>query len=219
MTASQQEQFRIFIADDDTIFRDSLRALLEREPNFQVVGESGDGYQVLEFLLEAKPHLLLLNLVLQRMTGYEVLRALPKMGNGFRTLIMSAEIDGLNVIEALKLGAQGVLLKDTSPELLFKSIRAVMAGEYWISNNSVPHLVKAIRRTIPAAQQACLSSREQQIVSAVLEGMTNSDVAQECNITERTVKNHLTNIFGKLKVSNRQELAYSLRPRDVSRTA
>jgi two-component system, NarL family, nitrate/nitrite response regulator NarL len=204
------EQIRILLADGDTVFRDSLRVLLEAEPDFTVCGEAGDGGTALKLVSDTKPDLLLLSLSLQLADGIEVLRALSLKSSGIRKVIISAGIDWSEATEALRLGAHGIVLKDASPDLLFKSIRTVMAGEYWISHACVPHLLHAINAKSAKRKSSLLSARELQVVAAVLEGRTNNDIAEELCIAERTVKNHLWGIFTKLGVKNRLELAHSM---------
>ena len=154
------KQIRIFLADDDAVFRESLRALLDAEPEFPVCGEAGDGGAVLKLVPELKPDLLLLSLSLRVMDGIEVLRTLSSKAVGVRKIILSAQVDWPDATEALRLGAQGIVLKDASPDLLFKSIRTVMAGEYWISHACVPHLLQAINSTSAKRTSSLLSARE-----------------------------------------------------------
>lgn len=209
--ASLRETKRIFIASQDALFSDSLRALLEREPDFRVIGEAGSRSKTVECLRKAKPDLLLLDLALPRMSSFEVLREISDMALNVRTMIVLTELDWLKATEALKLGACGVVLKDTSSELLFKSIRTVLNGEYWISHECVPRLVDALQATaISVAKNgngSHLSPREIQIVAAVMNGCANRDIAEEFSIAEQTVKNHLWSIFAKLGVKSRMELA------------
>lgn len=189
------------------MFRDSLRALLGHNPDFQVIGEAGNGSNTAQRVLEAKPDLLLLDLAMPRRSSFEVLQEISAADLNVRTIIVLAELDWLKATEALKLGARGMVLKDTNPELLFKSIRTVMNGEYWISHEGVPHIVNAIHATAPTGFSSRLSQREMQIVTAVLNGCTNRDIANEFGIAEQTVKNHLWSIFAKLGMKGRMELA------------
>ncbi|MBZ5544451.1 MAG: response regulator transcription factor [Acidobacteriia bacterium] len=205
---------RILIADDHQIYRIGLRRVLEAEPGFRVVGEAADGEQAIQLARQLNPHILLLDLAMPRRTGIEALRELATATVPVRTILLTAAIEPPQVVEALQLGARGVVLKSVgAAQLLIKSIRAVMAGQYWVGHESVTDLVKALRdfmpRELEAAQKKTfgLTSRELEIVAKIVLGYTNKDVAQEFSISEDTVKRHLTNIFDKLGVSNRLELA------------
>jgi DNA-binding NarL/FixJ family response regulator len=143
----------------------------------------------------------------------EVLRELTKADIAVRTLLVTASIDKSQIVQALKLGAYGVVLKESASRRLFDSIRCVMSGQYWVGRESVSDLIRALR-TIgntpePAARPRDfgLTRRELEIVTLVISGYSNPDIAHRCSISEQTVKHHVSNIFDKLGVSNRLELA------------
>jgi len=205
---------RILIADDHQIYRIGLRRVLEAEPGFRLVGEAADGEQAVQLARQLKPEILLLDLAMPRRTGIETLRELAAASVPVRTIVLAAAIEAAQVVEALQLGARGVLLKSVGvAQLLIKSIHAVMAGQYWVGHESVSDLVKALRELLPQTLEGAqkktfgLTPRELVIVSKIIVGYTNKDIAQELAISEETVKRHLTNIFDKLGVSNRLELA------------
>lgn len=203
----------ILIADGHALFGAALRTLLEQEAGFSVVGEAVDGTRVPEIVKSLKPDVLLLDLALPPASGLSVLRTLSDKRLVVRTLMMAVAIDNLQLVEALTLGACGVVLKDTSTELLFKSIRATAAGEYWVGNGAIAHLVHRLRSTLSAADLPAdggkkreLSQREMQIAAAVMNGGTNKEIAKKFSISEETVKRHLTSIFSKTGVSSRLQL-------------
>jgi two-component system nitrate/nitrite response regulator NarL len=206
-------EVRILIADDHPIFRDGLRRLLEAEPGFQVVGEAADGGQAVALTRRLKPDVLLLDLAMPHVPGMEALRELASTQTPVRILLLAAAVEHGQIIEALQLGARGVVLKEAATEILLKSIRAVMAGQYWVGHESVTDLVRTLRELTPAPGEEArrktygLTGREREIVSAILAGYTNNDIAQRFSISEQTVKHHLSNIFDKLGVSTRLELA------------
>ena len=148
-----------------------------------------------------------------RRGGMEVLRELAASNIPLRTLLLTAAIDKSQIVQALKLGAYGVILKESTTQQLFESIRAVMAGQFWIGRESVSDVVRALRGlTAPAAAGEAakdfgLTRRELEIVAMIIAGYSNPDIAQRCSISEQTVKHHVSNIFNKLGVSNRLELA------------
>ncbi len=204
---------KIMIADDHAMQRDAMKKLLEKEKNFQVVGMARDTREILDQLPKLNPDVLLLDLNMRRESGLEVMRNLNGSIHDLRVLLLTSAITNSEVIEALRLGVCGVILKNAASQLLFKGIRAVMAGQYWIDRESVAGLVRALQA--PAAQERSsetpnsfgLTEREIEILSAIVDGYANKDIAQKLCISEQTVKHHLTRIFGKVGVTNRLELA------------
>jgi two-component system, NarL family, nitrate/nitrite response regulator NarL len=204
---------RVLIADDHALFREGLRKLIESEEGFEVVGEASDGEMLLELARQQRPDLILLDLAMPRRDGMEVLRELGSVEFPVRTLLLTASIDKPQIVQALKLGAYGVILKECTTRRLFDGIRCVMAGQYWVGRESVSDLIKALRSvSVPPGGAAPakgfgLTPRELEIVPLVVAGYSNPDIAQRCSISEQTVKHHMSNIFDKLGVSNRLELA------------
>lgn len=205
---------RILIADDHPIFRDGLKRLLESEREFKVVGEACDGVEAVSMVRQLKPEILLLDLAMPRRPGLEALR---EMGDGpgmssVRVILLTAAAEKNQIVEALQLGARGVVLKDSATQVLLKSIRAVMNGEYWVGRESVSNLVHYLRTLVDSSNESRkkkygLTPRELEIISAVVAGYANKEIAKHFTISEDTVKHHLSNIFDKLGVSTRLELA------------
>lgn len=200
---------RIVTADDHPIFRDGLKRLLEAESGFRVVGEAGTGREAVQRVSELSPDVLLLDLSMPDGSGLEVLRALDRT-TGVRTILLTAAAEKREIIEALQLGARGLVLKDAATSMLPKCIRAVVAGEYWFGRNRLPDLIEALRqlREVPAPSPVqTLTKRELGVIAAVVSGATNRDISEELGLSEQTVKNYLSHIFDKVGVSNRLELA------------
>ncbi|HSE50389.1 MAG TPA: response regulator transcription factor [Terriglobales bacterium] len=205
------DRIRIAVADDHPIFRDGLRRLLALEPDMEVVGEASDGEEAIAVVGQSAPDILLLDLAMPRGSGLDVLRRLGHAQHGTRLLLLTASIEKPQVVQALRLGARGVVMKDSATQLLIKAVRSVMKGEYWVGRDSVADMLEYLRdnEAHPAAPGAKfrLTPRETDVVAAVVAGYTNRDIAQKFKISEDTVKHHLTNVFDKVGVSNRLELA------------
>ena len=202
----------IVISDDHALFREGLRKLLEAEPGIRIVGEAVDGEETLKVVRQLKPHVLLLDLSLPKLSGLEVLAELGKLELPTRTIMLTAAIEREQVVEALQSGVRGIVLKHSALQLLLKSIRCVNDGQYWVGQEGVSDLIQALRRMKPshavsgAPRNFGLSSREMEVIALIVAGYTNKDLARELGISENTAKHHLTNIFDKLGVSNRLEL-------------
>ena len=195
---------RILIADDHAIFRDGLRRLLATQEDFQVVAEASDGKDAIALATELKPDVLLLDLAMPRVPGMEVLRELARQELPLRTILLTAAIQPFAVTTALQLGARGIVLKASPPELLLKSIRSVCEGQFWVGSEPVSAWTRSGQ---PSGGGFGLTSREVEIIAAIKEGNSNREIASKLAISEETVKRHLSNIYGKLGVSSRLELA------------
>jgi DNA-binding NarL/FixJ family response regulator len=204
---------RILIADRHDMFCEVLRPLLQSQPDFTIVGETTDGSQVMKMVAELKPDVLLMDLNLRKRTAMDILQDLAAQAIKISPILLTDQIEKNEALEALQCGAQGIVLKQEPSQLLFKCIRTVFSGEYWISRNCVGDLVhrlqslsaKFIRNTAERAHD--LTQQQQQIVDSILAGCSNKEIAEELSIGERTVKYHLTHIFEKLGVSDRRQLA------------
>jgi two-component system nitrate/nitrite response regulator NarL len=204
---------RIVIADDHPIFRDGLRRLLEAESDLSVVGQAVDADEAIQLAQSVQPDILLLDVAMPKMSGIEALQVLAQLPHGPGVILLTAAIDRADIVKALHLGARGVVLKESATSLLLKAIRVVMEGGYWVGRESVSDLFLALQNlgTAPEAPDTLpafsLTPRELQIVGLILGAAGNKKIADTLNISEKTVKHHLTNIFEKLGVSNRLELA------------
>jgi DNA-binding NarL/FixJ family response regulator len=205
------KQLRIVIADDHRIFRDGLRKLLVAERDFEVVGEAADGEEAARKVRDLRPDMLLLDVA---MPGTDGLDALQEIGRDqtTRTLLLTGAIEESALVAALRLGARGIVMKHAATALLIKAIRGVMAGQYWVGKDRIPGIVEALRPLLEKERssgrdQFGLTERELEVTAAIVAAYTNRDIAAKLRISEETVKHHLTNIFEKLGVSNRLELA------------
>jgi DNA-binding NarL/FixJ family response regulator len=203
---------RILLADDHTIFRDGLRKLLEAESDFEVVGEAGDGAEAINMVEQIKPEILLLDLAMPRVPGLEALREVIALKTPVKTILLTAAIEKKQIIEALQVGARGVVLKDAATQMLIRAIRTVINGQFWVGRESVVDMQAYLKNQIasqpaPKAKSYGLTRREIEILGTIVGGLSNKEIAQKFSLSEDTVKHHLTNIFDKVGVSSRLELA------------
>ena len=198
------QPIRIVIADDHAIFRDGLRRLLATQEDFQVVAEASDGKEAITLATDLKPDVLLLDLAMPRVPGMEVLRELAHQEVAVRTILLTAAIQPFAVTSALQLGARGIVLKASPPEMLLKSIRAVCEGQFWVGSEPVSTWARSGQSPMSGFG---LTSREAEIISEIKQGSSNREIASKLAISEETVKRHLSNIYSKLGVSSRLELA------------
>jgi two-component system, NarL family, nitrate/nitrite response regulator NarL len=207
-----KRQIRIFIVSGQTIFRDGLLALLKRARDFSVVGQAADGEMAISLAQRLKPDVVLLDLKLPKPSGIDVLRRLAEAGSAVRVLVFSSDIGSNETIQALHLGARGIVLNGSPSPMLFEGIRRVMADEYWVSPDTIASLVQRLRRPLPyssSVQPASfgLTARELEVILEVVAGSSNPEIAKKLCLSEQTVKHHLTHVFDKLGVYNRVELA------------
>jgi two-component system nitrate/nitrite response regulator NarL len=204
---------RIVIADEQPIFRDGLRRLLETLPGLEIVGEASGDAQTAARIRDIEPDVLILGLPISGPFHLEAVERTLAARKGVRTILLAAPktVDTYDVIAAAtQLSAQGVVPKDSPPDALFESIEGVMNGRYWVGRESVANVVASVRKLETMRRRSLafgLTRRELEIMRAVVAGDTNKIVAQRFSISENTVKRHLAQIFDKVGVSNRTELA------------
>jgi two-component system, NarL family, nitrate/nitrite response regulator NarL len=205
---------RVVLADDHPIVRDGLRKLLSLEEDIQIVGEASDGREVLQIVQQTEPDVVILDLRMPNLDGLSALQALQQFNKKAKIIILTASEDKNEFVQAMKLGCSGIVLKQTAPELIVKSIRKVYAGEIWLDSHTTAAVMRQFASpsemlggTGKTRERSPLSQREREIVSLVAQGYKNKEMAEKMFISEQTVKNHLHNIFDKLGVSDRLELA------------
>jgi two-component system nitrate/nitrite response regulator NarL len=209
MVLERTPPVRIMIAGEHPIFREGLRRLIEAQPAFEIVQGPGEGRTPGE-LCDPPPDVLLIGLSGRGEAALSMLRDLAASGSPVRVIILTDTVDSPQVRLAVELGARAVVPKDSAPDILFKSIEAVMAGHYWIGREQVSEAVPGLRKLEADRRQSKafgLTRRELEIVRAVAAGHSNKEIAEQSSISENTVKSHLTHIFNKLGASNRVELA------------
>lgn len=212
---TEQRVIRVVLADDHPIVRDGLRKLLSLEDDIQVVGEASDGHEVVRVVQETAPDIVVLDLRMPNLDGIGALQALQTLDVKPKVIVLTASEDKNEFVQAMKLGCSGIVLKQTAPELIVKSVRKVFAGEIWLDSHTTAAVMRQFAQPTevmgsqPARgrERSPLSQREREIVTLVAQGYKNREMAEKMFISEQTVKNHLHNIFDKLGVSDRLELA------------
>lgn len=205
---------RIVLADDHALFRQGLRSLLEAEPDFRVVGEAGDGREVLRHVLEAKPDIVLMDIQMPGLDGVQATQEILREWPQAKVIMLTMYRQDAYVFEAVKAGARGYMLKDADAKDLLEAIRRVNNGEVLLDAELAEQIIqdfKAKRESVPKPH-AELSEREVQILKLVAQGYTNLEIAGELSLSEKTVRNRLSEIFQKLHLNNRTQAAlYALR--------
>jgi DNA-binding NarL/FixJ family response regulator len=217
---------RVMLSDDECLFRVSLRHLLAVPPpvikqvyhvdvgaGFEVVGEADSGVETVRVAKLVQPDLLLLDLSMPRMSGLDALRELDSLRDTMRTIVLAGAITRNHLLTAVHLGVRGLLLKYVSTEVMFEAIMSVMAGRNWLEQTLVSDLVETVRPLIQSSSAPGgklsfgLTPRERQVLSMVVAGCPNKEIARACLVSEQTIKHHLTRIFDKVGASTRVELA------------
>jgi DNA-binding NarL/FixJ family response regulator len=204
---------RIVVADDHPVVRFGVKNMLMNDPGFEVVGEAEDGDVAITQTLELEPDILLLDLQMPRLPGLEAMRAIMSRSPRVKIILLTATISTQQIIEALQIGARGIILKDAVVGDLTHALRAILSGDYWIGGERVVNLLRALRElmekaaAMPERKTYGLTPRELEVVTCIVEGCSNKDIAKQFAISEETVKRHLSNVFDKTGVSTRLELA------------
>lgn len=199
---------KVMIADDHSMIREGLKQLLELEGEFEVVEEACDGEECINKLKGANPDILLLDINMPKMTGLEVLQKMKDLKMKVRVLVLTVHNEVEYLLKAVDIGVNGYLLKDSESAELKKAILSVVNGEDYIQPSLIPVLnAKMIDRSKDNEKLEKLTKRELQVLKLVAIGKLNRQVAEEMEISERTVKNHVSNIFKKIDVKDRTQAA------------
>jgi two-component system nitrate/nitrite response regulator NarL len=217
------EPIRVLIADAQPIVLEGLRSVLSQYPSIQLVAEASDGVETIDKVVHLEPDVVLLDLRLPRVDGLTVLRSIQTRAPKTKVILFAPAENKEEFVEAMKLGCSGILLRESATTLIEKSIQRVHAGEIWLDSTTTAAVIRhfASPKDFPAAhggghgsgngksprERAQLSQREREIIVLIAQGYKNKEIAEKMFITEQTVKNHLHNVFDKLGVSDRLELA------------
>lgn len=212
---------RLLIADSQPIVLEGLQRLFAGHPVITVVGESSDGMDAIEKAVLLEPDVVLMDIKLPRVDGLAVIRSIQARAPKSKVLLFASPEHRDEFVEAMKLGCSGVLHKDVATSLIEKSVMKVFAGEIWLDSNTTAAVMRKFATPGEATsstsgpppngktprERAQLSQREREIIVLIAQGYKNKEIAEKMFITEQTVKNHLHNVFDKLGVSDRLELA------------
>ena len=210
---SLTETIHVFIADDHAVVREGLRALISTEPGIEVVGEAADGGEAVARVRSLQPDVILLDLVMPHKSGIEAISEITQENPEARILVLTSFADDDKVFPAIKAGALGYLLKDSSSQALIQAIREVYQGESSLHPTIARKLIREILRPSTAAPaENLLTEREVAVLKLIAEGLSNQEIAETLVISERTVSSHVSNILAKLHLANRTQAAvYALR--------
>jgi DNA-binding NarL/FixJ family response regulator len=197
---------KILLVDDHTLFREALSRWLEGEPDLEMTAHCASVRDALEILRRGAIDIVLLDHDLGGERGFQFLTDVRNLGLKGRLLMVTAGMTGAESVKAFDLGAHGIFLKHSSPQLLAEAIRKVMAGETWLDPACVPALVEAARRPQRPEQDRPFTERERQVLRGVLEGLSNKEIGVRLNISESSVKGVLQQLFQKTGVRTRSQL-------------
>ena len=199
---------KVMLADDHILMREGIRQLLEFDGTIEVVDEASDGIECLEKITQSKSDILLLDINMPKKNGIDVLEEIKKKNIKVKVLILTVHNEVEYLLRAVDIGADGYILKDSESVELKKAINTIMSGETYIQPNLIPALNnKLVSRDNDKDKIDALTKRELEVLVCVANGMFNRDIAEKLDISERTVKNHITSIFKKIEVVDRTQAA------------
>ncbi len=211
--SKRRPSIHIFLAVSQAIIGEALRQLIEQQPDMQIVAQTGEGKEVVRAVIATRPEIVILDLRMPGVSGLEILNRLSATAQKVRVMVLATADDRDAIAEAFRLGVRGVALKESTMKALPAGIRSVTDGEYWIAGDACSNPAKELRRLGARSQVGThidtfgLTRRELDIISAIAAGRSNTEISARFSISQNTVKHHVTNIFDKVGVYNRLELA------------
>ena len=201
-------RIKVMIADDHSMVREGIMNLLELDENLEVVGFAKDGIDCIKKIPELNPDVLLLDINMPNMNGIEVLQELHERRSKVKVIMLTIHNEGEYILKAVDIGCAGYVLKDSDSNMLKKAIYTVYSGESFIQPDLIPVLnARLIKKEQEDEQLEKLTKREIEVLILLSEGLFNKEIAYKLDISERTVKNHISNIFKKINVSDRTQAA------------
>jgi len=212
------EQINILVADDHAVVRTGISAWIASEPDLVLSGEAADGEEAVAKALELQPDVILMDLVMPNKDGIEAIKEIIQVNPDARILVITSFSDKDKAIQAIKAGAMGFMMKDTSPEGMLQAIRAVQQGKPWLSNEitrMLMHEQRLTRESISPTDH--LTDREVDVLKLIAQGLSDNDIADQLSVSKATVRYHISNILAKLNLENRTQAAlYAIREGYVS---
>ena len=206
------DEIKVLIADDHTVVRKGIRALLETEPGITVVGEAADGEDAIHKALALKPDVILMDLVMPKLDGVQAIKELREVLPEAKVLVLTSFAEDRRIVAAIEAGALGYLLKDSSPEDLARAIREVHRGESSLHPKVAQQLIKKLQRPAEEPEREELTARERKVLAFIARGLSNREIARELSISEPTVRTHVSNILRKLGLKSCTQAAlYALK--------
>ncbi len=205
------QKVRILLADDHSMVRQGIKQILELENDFVVVAQASNGEEAVKAARESKPDIILMDINMPEMNGLQAIKELKKNKSDVKILVLTIHEDREYLFKTLQMGAEGYVLKDAEPAVLIEAIRNICSGQTYIQPNMTKELVKEFNRVTlhekNKQDETNLTAREVEVLELIAEGMINKEIARQLYISEKTVKNHVSNIFKKLNVSDRTQAA------------
>ncbi|MDD5701860.1 MAG: response regulator transcription factor [Dehalococcoidales bacterium] len=200
------EKIRILIADDHPVVREGLSSMLNKQPDFQVVGEAENGQDAIDQALKLKPDVVLLDLRMPVVDGVEAMRKIKEQDQDIKYVVLTTYDSDEYIFQGIEAGATAYLLKDSPREELFKAIRSVMQGESLIQPSIASKVLdRFVKISREIREPSGFSNREIEVMGLMAKGLSNKDIADSLFLSESTVKTHIQNIFHRLKVKDRTE--------------
>ena len=206
------DKIRVLIADDHSLVRKGLKQILELEKDFEVIGQAADGRQAIEMTTSLKPDVVLMDINMPIINGLKAIKMLKENNTSARIIVLTIHEDKEYLLETIRMGAAGYIMKDAEVEHLIEAIRMVYRGKIYIQSNLTSDIIKEFdslpnSAVINKADENGLTQRESEVLMLISEGLSNREIADTLYISEKTVKNHVSNIFKKLDVCDRTQAA------------
>lgn len=202
---------KVLIADDHSMLRQGLKQILELEKDIAVIAQAANGDDAVKLTREHKPDIVLMDINMPGTNGLQAIKELKQENHPSKIIVLTIHQDREYLFKTLQMGAEGYVLKDAEPNVLIEAIRSVYRGQSYIQTNMTKELVKEFNRITlhekDKSDENTLTSREVEVLELIAEGMINKEIAKQLYISEKTVKNHVSNIFKKLNVSDRTQAA------------
>lgn len=205
------DKIRLLLADDHSMVRQGLKQILELENDIVVIAQASNGDEAVKLAKECRPDVILMDINMPGTNGLQAIKELKQEKNLYKVIVLTIHQDREYLFKTIQMGAEGYVLKDAEPAVLVEAIRSVYGGQSYIQANMTKELVREFNRVTlhekDKSDENSLTSREIEVLELIAEGMINKEIAKQLYISEKTVKNHVSNIFKKLNVSDRTQAA------------